>query len=114
MAGSRRVQLQQHPLLVTDLARSWLTVAQAAAATGRSTRTIRRWITDQRLDHLELGGVRYVNEHEVLVLEREMRHAVHAPRAGRPGARPRVPLPVADIVTYSHHRVLPVRLRRDG
>jgi excisionase family DNA binding protein len=71
---------------MTDLAQSWLTIDAAAAATGRSERTIRRWITDQRLRHLEFAGVRYVNERELLHLERTTRHAA---RQGRPGARAR-------------------------
>jgi excisionase family DNA binding protein len=69
---------------VSNLDRSWLTIAQAAAATGRSERTIRRWITSRRLGHLELDGTRDVNERRLLELERATRQAA---RAGRPGAR---------------------------
>lgn len=82
---------------MTDLARSWLTIDAAAAATGRSERTIRRWITASRLRHLEVGGVRYVNERELLLLERAMRRAAAAPRVGRPGARP--------ASAYGHERL---------
>lgn len=69
---------------MTGLDRRWLAIPAAATATGRSERTIRRWITDQRLRYLDLGGVRYVNERELLDLERATRRAA---RAGRPGAR---------------------------
>lgn len=69
----------------TDLDRRWLTIAQAAAATGRSESTIRRWIAHRRLRVLVVGGHRHVNERELLHLERATRTAA---RAGRAGARP--------------------------
>lgn len=71
---------------MTDLERSWLTIEAAANATGRSESTIRRWIAHGRLRHLEFAGTRYVNEREVLHLERTTRRAA---RRGRPGARAR-------------------------
>lgn len=63
----------------------WLTLDQAADATGRSRRTIERWITDERLAVATVGGTRYVHELRVLEVERDTRRAA---RAGRPGARP--------------------------
>lgn len=69
---------------MSDLARRWLTIPAAATATGRSERTIRRWITDNRLRHLDVAGTRYVNELELLDVERTTRHGA---RQGNRGAR---------------------------
>lgn len=66
-------------------ARRWVTVAQAAVLTGRSERTIRRWVTAERLRYLDLNGTRFVDEQALLQLERETRRAA---TGGRPGARP--------------------------
>lgn len=76
----------------------WLTLADAAAATGRSVRTIERWIADERLAAVTVGGVRYVRELDLLQVERATRRAA---RQGRPGARLRAPLR-SGVVTYRH------------
>jgi excisionase family DNA binding protein len=69
---------------VPDVARSWLTVAEAAAYTGRSARTVQEWIHDGRLRTIDLAGLRLVPKSDALDVERETRRAM---RRGRPGAR---------------------------
>jgi hypothetical protein len=76
----------------------WLTIPAAAAATGRSRRTIERWIVDERLAARTVGGTRYVPELALLQVERATRRAA---RQGRPGARLRAPLR-SGVVTYRH------------
>lgn len=87
---------------MSGLSSSWITVPAAAEATGRSVRTVRRWITQSGLRHVDLNGTRYVNELDLLRLERDMRVAAAASRPGRPGPRLPSALPLADIVTYRH------------
>lgn len=77
-----------------SLSRSWLSLAQAVDVTGRSERTIQRWIATGRLDVVSVGGARYVNELRVLEVERDTRRAA---RQGRPGPRPRAHL-TSDVV----------------
>lgn len=69
-------------------ARSWLTLRQAADTTGRTRRTIQRWVTDQRLTTVTIDGTRYVNELAVLHLERDTRRARHQPRPPTPALPP--------------------------
>lgn len=62
------------------LARRWLTVDQAATVTGRSRRTVERWLRDGRLDAVTLRGRRMLNELDVLTVERATRRAHHGAR----------------------------------
>lgn len=66
---------------VPDVARSWLTVAEAAAYTGRSVRTVQAWIHDGRLRTVDLAGLRLVPKADALDVERGTRRAM---LAGRP------------------------------
>lgn len=93
-----------------DLARRWLTVADAATATGRSERTIRRWITDQRLSYREIDGVRYVNELALLHLERETRHGARQGNRGPRGVHMLDALRIGDLQSpQSGHSPPPAR-----
>lgn len=49
----------------------WLTYTEAARATGRSARTIRRWVQDKQLTPF-LGRI---NRHQLLVVDKRMRDA---------------------------------------
>lgn len=84
-----------------SLARRWLTLDQAADVTGRSRRTVERWITDGRLRAVAVGGIRYVRELPLLEVERDTRRAAHA---GRPGPRPPANL-TSGVVTCGHSRL---------
>lgn len=70
-----------------DLTKRWLTVDQAADIAGRAPSTIKRWLREGRLRGIDLDGHTWVNELELLHVERATRRAA---RAGRPGARPPV------------------------
>lgn len=69
-----------------NLDRKWLTLGEAADVTGRSRRTIERWVADERLSALEVAGARYVNELQLLTVERATRRAHHGARPGTFGA----------------------------
>lgn len=74
----------EHPLDPNDPLLRPLTIAQAMALTGRSERTIERWIHDGRLRKVRLGGDQpqdVLIEREVLETERATRRAA---RRGRP------------------------------
>lgn len=86
-----------------SLSRRWLSLTAAAEATGRSERTIQRWVADERLPAVELKGTRFVNEHRLLEVERDTRRAA---RAGRPGPRPRALLP-SGVVPFGHAGLRP-------
>jgi hypothetical protein len=63
----------------------WLSVADAAAVTGRNPETIRRWIRDGRIDARRAtgrpGGAQEVRRHDVLAIN----------EAPRPDLQPRRP-----------------------
>lgn len=88
-----RAPRHERPAVIGDrsigaaLARSWLTVHQAADIAGRAPTTIKRWLREGRLRGIDLDGNTWVNELELLHVERATRRAA---RAGRPGARPPV------------------------
>lgn len=73
-----------------------LTIAEAAKATGRTSRTIQRWVSTGRLTRYETENPRRVVlvEQEVMEMERRQRAAANASRAAiatRSGSlRPRV------------------------
>lgn len=71
-----------------------LTIAEVMARTGRTRRTVDRWLKDGRIEPVVLGdGQRVLVERDVVELERDMRKAAEAnrqrvrDRAGRPGPR---------------------------
>lgn len=73
-----------------------LTIAEVMARTGRSRKTIDRWIKTEQLRVVKLDDppATYAVERDVLELEQRMRAATQASkdaiaaRGGRPGARP--------------------------
>lgn len=73
-----------------------LTIAEAAKVTGRTSRTIQRWMSTGRLTRYEVENPRRVVlvEQEVMEMERQQRAAAMASRAAiaaRAGSlRPRV------------------------
>lgn len=73
------------PSLSDALARSWLTLHEAADVAERSPTTVKRWIREGRLRGIDLEGITWVNELALLHVERATRRAA---RAGRPGPRP--------------------------
>lgn len=66
---------------VPDVARSWLTIAEAAAVCGRHPRRINKWIEDGRLRVIEVAGIRLVPKLQALDVERDTRQAA---ARGRP------------------------------
>lgn len=52
-----------------------VSLSKAAALTGRSSRTVQRWVADDRLSVVVLGRTRYVDERQVLEVERDTRRA---------------------------------------
>jgi predicted site-specific integrase-resolvase len=54
----------------------WLTIPDAAVRVGRSERTVRRWLTEGRLE-VHLGRV---DEYALFVAERSARQARNTPR----------------------------------
>jgi excisionase family DNA binding protein len=60
---------------VPDVARSYLTIAEAAAACGRHPRRINKWIKDGRLRAITVAGIRLVPKREALDVERDTRQA---------------------------------------
>lgn len=60
---------------MSDFNIEYLTVSQAMKATGRSKRTIDRWIKDGHLHHVDLGGFDgvIVPRAEVAEVEKQMR-----------------------------------------
>ena len=83
------------------LARKWMTLGQAAEVTGRSERTIQRWVADARLKSVELEGTRYVNELALLHVERDTRRTHHGARPGSHGAL-LIPRLDTDVVSSGH------------
>ena len=73
-----------------------LTIAEVMARTGRSRKTVDRWIKSEQLRVVRLDDppAVYAIERDVLELERQMRAKTRASkdaiaeRGGRPGARP--------------------------
>ncbi|HEX2315158.1 MAG TPA: helix-turn-helix domain-containing protein [Thermomonospora sp.] len=59
---------------MTDLARSFLTVAQAADRVGVGPATIRQWIHRGHLPALRVNRRVYVRELDLLLAERTTRH----------------------------------------
>ena len=57
-----------------------MTIREVMERTGRSRRTVSRWITDGRLRAVDLDGVRMVIEREVIESESERRAAAEASR----------------------------------
>lgn len=70
--------------LERDPADTWLSTAQAVQVTGRSERTLTRWIRDGRVRVVLVAGRRRIRELDLLTAERDTRRAA---RRGRPGAR---------------------------
>lgn len=70
---------------VPDVARSWLTVAEAAAVCGRHPRRINKWIKAGRLQTIEIAGIRLVPKREALDVERDTRQAAARGRPRRAG-----------------------------
>lgn len=66
---------------VPDIARTWLTIPEAATICGRSVRTLNRWIHDGRLNTITLAQLRLVPKKRALDVERDTRRAAHQ---GRP------------------------------
>ena len=69
-----------------------LTIAEAAKATGRTSRTIQRWVSTGQLTRYEMKNPRQVvlAEKEVMEMERQQRAAANASRvaiAARAGSR---------------------------